>query len=119
MSAIFIYSGVSLHPLHASERFGWYGYALANYYYYLGFHSIVVPSSFSSSYFVQRLAEKLRRREESEHDSYSSSLCRYSPGFRQTGFSETKKLRGHKEDSGSYWAPVSLCPSCFNLVSGG
>src|SRR5215213_3266720 len=92
MSAVFIYSGVSLHSLDASESFGWYGYALANYY-YLGFHSIVVPSSFSSSssssYFVQRLAEKLRRREESEHDSYSSSLCPYSPGFRQTGFSET------------------------------
>ena len=85
MSAVVIYSGVSLHPLDASERFGWYGYALANYY-YLGFHSICVPSYY---YFVQRLAEKLRRREESEHDSYSSSLCPYSPSFRQTGFSET------------------------------
>src|SRR5215218_3515087 len=115
MSAVFIYSGVSLHPLDASESFGWYGYALANH--YLGFHSIVVPSSFSSYYFVQRLAEKLRRREESEHDSYSSSLCPYSPGFRQTGFSETGlpiliilgnpvsdkrgswklRIRGHKE----------------------
>ena len=116
MSAIFIYSGISLHPLDASERFGWYWYALANSYYYLGFHGIVVPSSSS---FVQRLAEKLRRREESEHDSYSSSLCPYSPGFRQTGFLGTKKLGGHKEGSWSYWAPVSLCPSCFNLVSGG
>jgi hypothetical protein len=40
-SAVLIHAGMSLHPLDASERFGCYGYGLANY--YLGFHGIVVP----------------------------------------------------------------------------